>query len=1035
MEKLKEYRRKRKFDRTQEPAGADNPTSGSASSAGKGAETGVEEKSSLSFVIQKHLASHLHFDLRLEMDGVLKSWAVPKGPSIKAGERRLAVEVEDHPIEYGTFEGTIPKGEYGGGTVMLWDHGMWTPAPKGRVEDGRIDFVLDGQKLQGAWSLIRTKSNGKKKSKKPNWLLIKRSDSGCKTSRLDDLSVTTGRTMDEITAGDPPHTTSDADAKKETKSEAKSAGKSAAKNKATKAGKSAAKSEAKSAAKNAPKGAAKNEGKSAGTDATDAANRAENRAEKKSDAKIDPTQTAGAAKRDMPEQLAPALATLESSIPKSDDWLHEIKFDGYRIMTRITADSKGKPQVRLLTRNGKDWSNKLPTLQKRLERLPCDNAVLDGELVAYERGGKTDFAQLQQAFTDKSTAKLVYQVFDLLYLNGQDLSKVPLVERKALLQQLLAAETEVADRTLRYTDHVVGQGPAFYEQACELGLEGVISKKADGNYPNGRSRSWLKIKCTGRDEFLICGYTAPQGARSGFGALLLGSWLDGQLIYTGKVGTGFNQRSLKSLTTQLKRLEVRKCPLHTDASRAAPGLTPADLKEVTWVKPKLIAAVEFSNWTREGRLRHPVFKGLRDDIKAVDVQLPAEHPAHPDFDASANGASAGGGGATGKGSAKAADESKSTRDSSGKRGTTAADGSKRTRGATGKRGTTAADGSEGADLADGAGGSAGANDTGGADKAKKTARRASTTMPELQKVTVSKAKQRLKIEGVSLSNPQRVLYPSQGLTKSDLAVYYAEIAQWIMPYVQRRPLSLVRCPAGVTDECFFQKHPGSTISDSVPRINLDGKRGLYIDKLADLMHIVQVGALELHTWGSTVDNLEYPDTLVFDLDPAPDVSLNETFQLAFDLRDYLKELGLRSFPRTTGGKGLHLVVPIQPDYKWPQIKQFCRGVAVAFSRDNPTKATAQLAKSKRKGRVFIDYLRNGRGATAIASFSTRARPGAPVAVPIRWDEVTSSLRPDQYTADNLKRRLSRLQSDPWADFASMDQAISAEAMQAMEKIK
>lgn len=882
MEKLKEYRRKRKFDRTQEPAGSDGPP--------------LSSGEALRFVIQKHQASHLHFDLRLEMDGVLKSWAVPKGPSVKAGERRLAVEVEDHPIEYGTFEGTIPKGEYGGGTVMLWDHGLWTPAPKGRVADGRIDFVLDGQKLQGAWSLIRTNSDVKKKKHKPNWLLIKRSDSGCKTSRPDDVSVSTGRTMDEITAGAPPHTTDDAapDTVEDT-------------------------------------------------------------------ARVDLTRVDAAAEREMPEQLAPALATLESAVPKSDDWLHEIKFDGYRIVTRITADSKNALRVQLLTRNGKDWSRKLPTLQKRLQHLPCNTALLDGELVAYEPGGKTNFAHLQQAFTNQSTAKLVYQVFDIVYLNGQDLTRVPLVERKALLQKLLANKTDAADRSLRFTDHVVGKGPAFYEQACELGLEGVISKKADGAYNTGRSRSWLKIKCSGRDEFLVCGYTAPQGSRVGFGALLLGAWHDQQLIYTGKVGTGFNQRSLQALAAQLKRLEVKKSPLHTDAKRPTPGLTPADLENVTWVKPKLIAAVEFSNWTREGRLRHPVFRGLRDDIEADDVLLPAEHPSHPDFDTSGNASTA---------------------------------------------------------------------------NATTSAHRVSSPMPELQKVTVSDAKQqRLKIAGVSLSNPQRVLYPTQGLTKSDLAVYYAEIAEWIMPHVQNRPLSLVRCPAGVTDECFFQKHPGSTISDTVPRVNLDGKRGLYIEKLADLMHIVQVGALELHTWGSTVDNVEYPDTLVFDLDPAPDVSLNETFSLALDLREYLLELGLQSFPRTTGGKGLHLVIPIQPDYKWPQVKQFCRGVAVAFARDNPKKATAQLAKSKRKGRVFIDYLRNGRGATAIASFSTRARPGAPVAVPIRWDEVTPSLRPDQYTASNLKRRLSHLQSDPWADFTIIEQAIPAEAIKAMEKIK
>ena len=871
MEKLKEYRRKREFNRTKEPAGSDSEPSVSSSKDG-----------ALRFVIQKHQASHLHFDLRLEMDGVLKSWAVPKGPSIKAGERRLAVEVEDHPIEYGKFEGTIPKGEYGGGTVMLWDHGNWTPAPKGRVEEGRIDFVLEGQKLQGAWSLIRTKSDPAKKNRKPNWLLIKRSDSGCKTSKLDDISVVTGRTMDEITAG------------------------------------AAASS----------------------TESEHAQEAIEERL----------AQVSATKRAKLPLQLTPALATLDTKVPKGTDWLHEIKFDGYRLVTRISSGSKSSSKnanaVQLLTRNGKDWTSKLTALHTTLQSLPCESALLDGELVAYEPGGKTSFFKLQQAFSDKATSKLVYQIFDITYLNGKDLSKVPLIERKAILQTLL--DEEAGEPTLRFTDHVVGKGPQFYQQACELGLEGVISKRANSTYTSGRSRSWRKIKCTGRDEFIVCGYTAPQGSRTGFGALLLGAWHNKQLVYTGKVGTGFNQSSLKSLTKQLQPLEIKQSPLHTDSARKTPALSTAELKDITWVKPQLIAAVEFTNWTREGRLRHPVYRGLREDIEIDAVQLPIEHPLYVPENQAAK-----------------------------------------------------------------------------SDKPK-------AAKPALQKVTLSKAKS---VAGVTLSNPQRVLYPTQGLTKADLAIYYAELAEWIMPYVQNRPLALVRCPAGVTDECFFQKHPGNTLHKSVPRVTLDGKQGLYIEKLSDLIQIVQVGALELHTWGSTVDNLEYPDTLVFDLDPAPDVSLTDTYRLALELRDFLASFGLHSFPRTTGGKGLHLVVPIAPDYEWPQVKQFCRGIAVAFARDNPSKATAQLSKSKRKGRVFIDYLRNGRGATAIASFSTRARPGAPVAAPIRWDEVNASLRPDQYTVSNLKRRLSRLKAAPWADYAATQQAIPAEAIQAMEKVK
>ena len=886
MGKLNEYRRKREFSRTQEPAGRDNTSS---------------SEDALRFVIQKHQASHLHFDLRLEMDGVLKSWAVPKGPSIRAGERRLAVEVEDHPIEYGQFEGTIPKGEYGGGTVMLWDHGRWSPTPKGRVEDGRIDFLLDGQKLQGAWSLIRTKSDPAKSRGKPNWLLIKRSDNGCKTSNLDDFSVLTGRTMDEITAGAPAS--------------------------------------------------------SSESIASTVANQL--------------AQMSAAKKAKLAAQVTPALATLDTTVPKGTDWIHEIKLDGYRLLSRITPGSTSRSKsvknaankVQLLTRNGNDWTGKLSTLHQRLQALPCKSALLDGELVAYEPGGKTSFYKLQQAFSAKATAPLIYQIFDITYLNGHDLSKVPLVERKAILQTLLAEQLDSDDRSLRFTEHVVGKGPEFYAQACDLGLEGVISKRAASVYTSGRSRSWLKVKCTGRDEFIVCGYTAPRGSRTGFGALLLAAWHNQRLIYTGKVGTGFNQRSLDSLAAQLKRLEVTKSPLDTGSERSkhkTEQFTAAELDNITWVRPQLIAAVEFTNWTREGRLRHPVYRGLREDIELDAVLLPPEHPLH---------------------------QSAETSQASSK--------------------TPAAAPSKTAGV-----------------------------KPSLKKVTVSEVKsQRLKIEGVALSNPQRVLYPTQGLTKADLATYYAELAEWVLPYVKNRPLALVRCPAGVSDECFFQKHPGNSLHRSVPRVNLDGKQGLYIEKLADLMHVIQIGALELHSWGSTVENLECPDTLVFDLDPAPDVSILDTYCLALELRDFLSSFGLHSFPRTTGGKGLHLVVPIGAHYEWPQVKQFCRGIAVAFARDNPTKATAQLSKSKRQGRVFIDYLRNGRGATAIVNFSTRARPGAPVAAPIRWDEVSASLRPNQYTVSNLKRRLSQLRADPWGDYATLRQSISAHALKAMEKIK
>lgn len=861
MDKLEVYRSKRKFDRTQEPAG---------SSERQPARTAERR-----FVIQKHLASHLHYDLRLELDGVLKSWAVPKGPSIQPGERRLAVQVEDHPLEYGDFEGIIPAGEYGGGTVMLWDHGTWSVATsssgkQGQVNDDRIDFELHGKKLQGAWALIRTQgrsAKGSAKKRPPNWLLIKRSDSGVKTSKPDDLSVLSRRTMEEITQGTEP---------KPPQQESLNAGLA---------------------------------------------------------------QVQGAKPAQFPQQLTPTLATLENEVPVSSDWVHEIKFDGYRLLAQVTDDH----QVQLLTRNGQNWSHKFPKLQQLLQDLPCQSAVLDGEVVAFDAAGISSFHSLQQALAEQREDKLVYQVFDLLYLDGYDLTKTPIIQRKLALEALTRSLTQHTDSKLKYTDHMVGQGPEFHQHACELGLEGIISKRADSSYAAKRSRAWLKIKCNDRDDFIICGYTAPKRSRSGFGALLLCAWDQQKLIYTGKVGTGFNQRTLTKLSKQLASLEVAESPLHN----------PPSMQDVTWVKPKLIAAVEFTQWTREGRLRHPVYQGLRQDAKLEDIQL-SQPPSAPT-------------------------------------GTKAA--------------APAGSGSK------------------------------PSLQPNPTKNARSTASGKLKVAGVVLSNPQRIIYPTQGLTKADLAGYYTELAEWVLPYVQHRPLALVRCPAGVTDQCFFQKHPGKTLNKEVPRIMIDGKQGLYIDKLADLLQIVQVGALELHTWGSTIHHIECPDTLVFDLDPAPDVSLKDMYQLAEQLRDFLLSLGLHSFPRITGGKGLHLVVPIQPEYEWPTIKAFCRGIAKTLAHDNPRKATATMSKSKRKGRIFIDYLRNGRGATAIASFSTRARTGAPVATPLRWDEVKASLRPDQYNVGNIKRRLSSLKADPWADYRSVEQSIPATAIKAMEKTK
>ena len=867
MDSLEEYRRKRDFRRTPEPDNAlDNkPESGPAPGA-------------LRFVIQKHAAQNLHYDLRLEQDGVYKSWAVPKGPSLKPGEKRLAIEVENHPLSYGNFEGTIPKGEYGGGTVMIWDRGYWQAKNKRKPSKDRIDLLLDGEKLRGAWSLIRTAGKDRKQSNQ--WLLIKRSDDSplatvkdslpdqstpkeISTKPFDpnDVSVVSGRTMEEIATGAEP---------------------------------------------------------------------------KEATLLSDPAVLSQATKSALPTSIKPLLATLEQKAPTGTQWLHEIKFDGYRILARCSQQS-----TKLLTRNGQDWSRRFATLTQAFDELASKNAIIDGEVIALNEDGTSSFRQLQEALSAGKTESLIFQAFDLIYLNGYDLRKVPLIERKTALQNLLEASGFDKSHRLKYADHILGKGPEFSEHACRLGLEGIICKRADSTYKSGRSRRWLKIKCTAREEFVICGYTDPGGARAGFGALLLAAWHKDELVYVGRVGTGFSHQLLKSLHAQLKKLAVSKSPLSN----------PPKAHGLHWVKPALVAEVGFTNWTRDGLLRHPAFQGLREDRKQEDIQLPA--------------------------AAQAANT---------------AEGDKRKE-------------KEAVKVA--------------AGEKKRTQHKAGTT-----------------VAGVPLSSKERILYPEQGFTKLALAEYYEAIADWILPHIKHRPLSLVRCPDGYQKTCFFQKHPGPGMSKSIPRLMIEEKNGeepyLYIDKLSDMIHLVQLGTLEFHVWGSTLEDIEHPDRLVFDLDPSPEVAFRETRRVAKALRRRLSDLGLNSFVRTTGGKGLHVVVPIKPEKDWDEVKAFCHSVTKVQAR-NDAMVTSVMSKRQRKGRIFMDYLRNGRGATAISSYSLRARAGAPVAVPIRWDEVDASLRPDRYTIENLRRRLAALKQDPWHDFEAARRKLSDKLIAAAKK--
>jgi bifunctional non-homologous end joining protein LigD len=817
-ERLEEYRRKRDFRKTSEPAGAED----------------VAKQGRL-YVMHKHAASHDHFDLRLQEGGVLKSWALPKGASLKPGEKRLAVEVEDHPLEYGAFEGIIPQGQYGGGTVMLWDTGTWTVAGKHTAD--QIDLELHGRKLEGRWTLVRTKARDKDDQASRNWLMIKRSDKPARELQPDDKSVISGRTMDEIAAD---------------------------KNRVWSG--------------EAPRARA----------------------------------IPGAHEAAFPAMIGPQLTTLVDKAPSGTDWLHEIKLDGYRIMARLEQG-----RVQLYTRNGLDWTARFPEIAQSLVALPVQSAFVDGEVTAMNRDGSTSFRKLQESLSAGATQHLRYYCFDLPYLDGYDLTASPLLERKKALAELLSAAGVGEASPVHYSEHIEGKGEAFYEQACKLGLEGIISKRADAPYRSRREKTWLKVKCTHHQELLVGGFTPPGGSRTGFGSLLLGVHDGPKLRYAGRVGAGFSAEQLKDLHRRLRGMTVKERPF----ADKVPGST-----GVTWVEPRLVIEVEYTERTRDGRLRHPVFRGVRDDRDPNEITM--EKTMHLS-DASSAG-------------------------------------------------------------------------------------KVSSQGPRKKK------SQQVIVAGVRISHPDRILYPEQGVTKADMARYYESIADWMIPLMERRPLSLVRCPEGTESECFFQKHPSPSLTKGLPRIPIaekDGEREyVYVESTAHLVTLVQAGTLEIHPWGCHIDDIEHPDLMVFDLDPGPDVAWTEMIRAIRELRDRLDDLGLHSFLRTTGGKGLHVVVPLKPRADWDEVKAFAKAVAERHASDDPERLTSNMSKAKRQGRIFIDYLRNGRGATAIASYSTRARSGAPVAVPIRWDELDGDLRPDQYNVHNVQRRLQALERDPWEHF-------------------
>jgi bifunctional non-homologous end joining protein LigD len=876
---LKTYRAKRDFKKTREPRGG---------KPGKGRR----------YVIQKHAATRLHYDLRLELDGVMLSWAVTRGPSLVPGDKRLAVHVEDHPIEYNKFEGTIPKDQYGGGTVMIWDKGTWAPEgdPHFGMKKGHLDFSIDGEKLKGRFHLVRMRKRPGERQEP--WLLIKSDDEFAARKGDEDIleakpdSVVTGRSIDEIAkAGDRVwHSNRAANDQPEAKGKPrKSAG---AKKPRAKESRSA--------------GAAKKTGKAS-------------KKAKKKGSSADLSRIEGARKRAMPDFVEPSLATLSAKAPDSAGWLHEIKFDGYRMQARIAG---GK--VSLRTRTGLDWTARFPSIARALGEIPGD-AILDGEIVSQERGGVSDFSALQEDLKAGRQDRMAYYVFDLLHRDGFDLTGAPLLQRKQALAGLMGRVPD--GLPIHLSEAFETSGPNLLKHACKMNLEGIISKRANARYRGGRVGDWLKTKCTANQEFVIAGYEPSGTVSRSIRALILGYFEEGELRYAGRVGTGFKVSVEHELLKKLAALKSEKMPFRAQPEEES-------RRKVRWVTPKLVAEIDFRGWTHGDVLRQASFKGLREDKSARDVvrEMPKIAAA-----------------------------------------------------------------------------------------AQKTPSMKSKAAP--RKLTTQKTN-KVEVAGVVLSHPDRVYWKDGGVTKAMLADYYRQVWKWMAPHVVDRPIALVRCPDGAAAKCFFQKHVSAGIEgERLVSVPLKGEQpAIALDDLSGLIALAQAGVLEIHCWGTHRQHVETCDFLVFDLDPGPGITLKQLIEAARDVRARLAKMKLKSFVKTTGGKGLHVVLPIAPA-DWDAAKDFAHGIADAMEADNPQRYVANMAKKKRENRIFVDYLRNGRGATAIAPYSTRARPGAPVAVPLSWEELGSLKAPNQFTVLNVPKRLARLKRDPWAGIGKIKQKL------------
>ena len=791
MARLERYREMRDFRITPEPRGR--------KTAGR--------QNELHYYIQRHDATRLHYDFRLELDGVLKSWAVPKGPSLDPADKRLAVQTEDHPLEYGEFEGVIPEKQYGAGDVLLWDKGVWTPEdpdPRTALRKGTLRFRLEGEKLRGRWILSRLRD-------RKNWILIKRRDQAAR----DDVDIV---------------------------------------------------------------------------------------AERPESVKRAPKKSKRAAKAELPQFITPQLATLVTRPPKTGEWVYEVKHDGYRMLARISGG------VRLFTRSGREWTSKLPHLVRALEKLGLDETWLDGEIVVLRADGRSSFQALQNAFDAGASSKIVYYLFDAPFLAGRDLRQLALRERKARLQKALKSSPAV-----RFSEDLTGSAQEVLEHACKLQLEGLIAKQADSVYVSGRTKSWIKLKCRLRQDFVVVGTTKPSGSRQGFGALVLGVYeRPGKLVYAGKVGTGFDDELLSRLPRKFAALKRSDSPLEN----------PPRERDIQWLRPKLVAEIEFAERTDDGVIRQGSFIGLREDIppKSVGVER-AQNPPE--------------------------------------------------------------------------------------------------TSPRIK-----------------ITHPDRLIYPSLGITKADLARYYTEVGDWMLPHVGNRPLTLVRCPDGAEAKCFYQRHLGMGASPgdlkTFERLRSSKGKYLYLESKNGILSAVQNGAVEFHTWGASVPDPKHPDRITMDLDPGPGVEWRDLVKATEITRTLLEKLGLKCFLKTTGGKGLHVVAPIESRLPWDEVKEFTRLIALFLVRAEPKLFVAEMSKAKRSGKIFVDYLRNSETASAVSAYSARARKEAGVSTPLEWDELGRADIRNRFTVRTVPKRLAKLTLDPWAEYGSTRQSITEAMLRALQ---